>query len=669
MTNDRLKETIPASDSDSTDFPAHFEIRTIDTEANSQPINFEDLPKAVRADLDDLASNIFDPHGGRSFVLGFPMTGKSFFIEQFAGNIDRYLERTDQNELLFIQLNSSDIPLIESLPGKYDTYIASILDQTGLKEEELCFVTESFEVANQLSVNARKSKIVFELSVYTYNQLLHLEMNGQSKTWMSWPTIDMNFIHCTKTEIANLLHASLAEQLEQAYKVEIKKKDILVFINYCVKQIPELISLEEPGKIVVPPGIWAAAIRKLAGALAFASDSSLQDRSGNKVFARVITRVFDEVRTSFDEFLNMNIDAESALDGLPRELLEQMGIQVVSVKPGASGAPAEAGKDSETKPPTLTFGDFDTLSDRLRKEVIGQDEAVKSVVEGLIVPAAGLNDSSKPIRSMLLLGPTGVGKTKLATTLANELMSEPLHVIRLDMSEYSQTNEAVKLFGAPPGYVGYGQGGTLTTAVENHPNSLILLDEVEKAHPMIWDAFLQVLDAGRMTSGTGNEIDFSHTVIVMTSNLGSKELSRKSPGFVPAMGALPVEPNKLVAKTTILKEVERFFKPELVNRIDELIIFDSLSEETARKIIDKEIGIVYQRAHLAGFSLSSPSTDIIEALLQKSDVSKYGAREIQRIVLKHVSSPIARSMLKKGRTSKDISLTMDDHKEISVLES
>lgn len=661
MTNETPNDTIPASDKGN-DYPTHFEIRTLDMEAKSQPILFDELPKAIRADLDDLAANIFDPHGGRSFVLGYPMTGKSFFIEQFAANIDRYLEQTDQTELIFIQLNSSDIPLIDSLPGKYDTYISSITSQTGLKEENLCFVTESFEIANNLSIYARKSKIIFELSVYTYNQLLNLEMNGQSKTWMSWPTIDMNFVHCSKSELADLLHASLSEQLSQAYKVNILKKDIHVFIGYCQKKLPDLVSVDDPTKLIVPPGIWAMAIRKLAGALAFASDSDLR-HNGKKVFTRVTTRVFDEIRPHFDEFLNMNVDPDGILDGFPKELLEQMGVRVV-MQGGAD--PKEAAVKDINAP---VFSDFDTLAERLRKEVIGQDDAVDAVVEGLLVPAAGLNDTTKPIRSMLLLGPTGVGKTKLATTLANELMTEPLHVIRLDMSEYAQANEAVKLFGAPPGYVGHGQGGTLTTAVEKNPNSLILLDEVEKAHPTIWDAFLQVLDAGRMTSGTGNEVDFSRTVIVMTSNLGSKELARRTSGFSASIGATPLAPSKEQENSTILKAVEEFFKPELVNRIDELIVFKTLSIDTARKIIDKEIGIIDQRAKLAGFSLDSPSSDIIEALLQKSNVSKYGAREIQRIVLKHVSSPIARAMLKKEKDAKALSLTLDDNKEISVLES
>lgn len=667
MNNDGPNSDITKEDLEIPNSAQGYDLKTLDMVAKSQPIIFESLPKAVRADLDSMASSIFDPHGGRTLVIGFPMAGKSFFIEQFANNIDRYLEKTNQDELLFIVLSAQDISVIESLPGRYSTYIESILHATKLKPEEICFVTESFEIATALSIYADKCKIIFELSVFTYNQLIQLELNGQSKTWMSWPAVDVNFTHCSKSELTNLLYDSLSEQLLKAFKVEIKKKDILVFINYALKTIPALMSSNDKDKIVVPPGVWANAIRRLAGALAFTSELSMQDKKGKTVFAKVVIKTFEEIRDNFDEYLSLDNDDDSGtLDGLPTELLDAMGIKLVKA-PRAAGQDIEKKENPKSTLGPLLFSDFDTLSERLMKEVIGQDAAVETAVEGLIVPAAGLNDTTKPIRSMLFLGPTGVGKTKLALTLAEKLMKEPLHVVRLDMSEYSQANEAVKLFGAPPGYVGHGQGGALTSAVQAHPHSLILLDEVEKAHPLIWDSFLQVLDAGRMTTGTGVEVDFTKTVIVMTSNLGSKELAKKSSGFSIASSSIQVD-NTEKNKKVILEKVEEFFKPELINRIDELVIFQELSEDTTRKILVKEIETVFHRAALAGFTLKSPSADIIEVLLNKSNVSKYGAREIQRVVLKNVSGPIARSMLKKELGSMNLSLTINDKNEISVLE-
>lgn len=661
MTDERLdyKDPEQTAHNDSGD---SLDLKFLEMTTRSQPIDFAKLPKAVRVNLDDLATSIFDPRGGRALVIGYAVTGKTFFIEQFIGHIDRYLAKIEQNKLIFFKLNSDAATQIESLPGGYRSYVENLISLTGLREEEICFVTESFDVASALSVYGGKCKIIFELSIFTFDQIRRMESSGKSKNWLSWEKVDMNFVHCTKDEIATLIYESLSSDLEKSFNVKILKKDILIFVNYCLKNIPELIG--EDGKtIVVPPGIWAMAITRLAGALAFSSDDDLHNKTGNKIFGRVVAKIYNEMSGEFSEYLSLNDD--EGMEGLTPEMIEGMGLSFIRHELSASG-----NSENESTPPPVTslvFGDFDTLTERIEEEVIGQSQAVEAVVEGLLVPAAGLNDETKPIRSMMFLGPTGVGKTKLALTLAAELMIDPLNIVRLDMSEYAQPNEAVKLFGAPPGYVGHGQGGALTTPIEKNPRSLILLDEVEKAHPLIWDTFLQVLDAGTMTTGAGKQIDFSKTVIVMTSNLGSRELARKSAGFLVGNQTIASKSDAEI-QSTILKEVEHFFKPELINRIDDLIIFKDLSLDTTRKIVSKEIDLVGHRANLAGYTLEKPSVDIIEAILQKTDVSKYGARQIQRTVLKYISNPIARSMLKKDDSSMELALVINEKNEISVLE-
>lgn len=630
----------------------------------SQLVEFAKLPKAVRVSLDDLATNIFDPRGGRVLVIGYALTGKTFFIEQFIGHIDRYLEKIAQEKLVFIRLSPDDSVQIEQSSGGYRAYLNNLMEVTGLLEEELCFVTESFDVANSLSAYGGKCKIIFELSIFTFEQIRRMEASGKSKNWLSWDKVDLNFMHCTKDELATLVYESLSASLEKSFNVKIYKKDILIFINHCLKNMPDL--MDETRKIIVPPGVWAIAITRLAGALAFASDDNLHRKDGNKVFGRVVSKIYAEMSDELGEYLSLNDeDEEEIFGGLTPEMMEGMGIKVLSAQTTSSAATSSASNAPASSP--VTFSDFETLTERLEKEVIGQAGAVEAVVEGLLVPAAGLNDGSKPIRSMMFLGPTGVGKTKLALTLASELMIDPLNVVRLDMSEYSQPNEAVKLWGAPPGYVGHGQGGALTTPIENNPRSLILLDEVEKAHPLIWDSFLQVLDSGSMTTGSGKKVDFSQTVIVMTSNLGSRELARKSAGFLVG-SQLTTSKSDYEIQSTILKEVEQFFKPELINRIDDLIIFKDLTLESTRMIVSKEINLVCYRANLAGYTLQEPSVDIIEAILQKTDVSKYGARQIQRTVLKYISNPIARSMLKNGDSTMELALALNDKNEISVLE-
>lgn len=640
------------------------DLKSLEMTTKSQPIDFAKLPKAVRVNLDDLATSIFDPRGGRALVIGYAITGKTFFIEQFIGHIDRYLEKIPQDKLIFVKLNADRAAQIENNPGGYRAYVENLVSTTGLREEEICFVTESFDIASALSVYGGNCKIIFELSIFTFDQIRRMESSGKSKNWLSWGKIDTNFIHCTKDEIATLIYESLSSDLEKSFNVKILKKDILIFINYCLKNIPELILDPADKLIVVPPGVWAMAITRLAGALAFSSDADLSNKNGNKVFARVVAKVYNESCDEFTEYLSLNDEDEFA--GLSPEMLEGMGMHIIQTGGLAASGNSENDKIAPA-PASPVFSDFDSLTERLEEEVIGQPEAVEAVVEGLLVPAAGLNDTAKPIRSMMFLGPTGVGKTKLALTLAAELMIDPLNVVRLDMSEYSQPNEAVKLFGAPPGYVGHGQGGALTTPVEKNPRSLILLDEVEKAHPLIWDTFLQVLDAGVMTTGAGKQIDFSKTVIVMTSNLGSRELARKSAGFFVGNQTISSKSDAEIS-STILKEVEQFFKPELINRIDDLIIFKDLSLDTTRKIVAKEIDLIAHRANLAGYTLQKPGADIIEAILQKTDVSKYGARQIQRTVLKYISNPIARSMLKKIGSSMELAFIINDKNEISVLE-
>lgn len=652
--NTKNNDVEPDLDSE---FPNNFfELRTLDMMTKSKPIQYDELPKAVRADLNSLASNLFDPHGGQSLVIGYPLTGKSFLVEQFAANVDRYLEKTNLDDLLFICLDPTDLAVMESIPGGFDSWMAEIVAETERSEEEICFVTESLEVAQVLTANSSKSKIIFEMSIYLYRQLVNSEMHGNSKTWMSWPSVDVNFTFCTKNELVNLLHDSLSESFAESLKIELPKKNILVFINHCIKQIPQILSPEDEKIIAVPAGLWAYAIRKLATAIAFESD--------NAQIGKITASVFKDMAPHIQEFVQLRMDREDPFNGMPEELLSQMGITVIS----SSGSQTASEPEESNKPIASTYSDFETLPERIKKEVIGQDDAVDAIVEGLLVPAAGLNDQDKPIRTMMLLGSTGVGKTKLALTLANELMEDPMNVVRLDMSEYATRNEAIKLFGSPPGYIGHGQGGVLTNAVMQSPRSLILLDEVEKADPMVWDAFLQVFDAGRMTDGSGNVVDFRNTVIVMTSNLGTRQLARKSSGFAAMRTSVETMTPDAV-RSSMMREVHEYFKPELVNRIDEFIVFQQLSQETARKILAKEIGLVYKRAELAGFEISEPSTDIIDALLLKSDVTQYGARDIQRTVLKNLSSPIARSMLKKTRSSKGISLTMNENKEISVLEN
>lgn len=310
---------------------------------------------------------------------------------------------------------------------------------------------------------------------------------------------------------------------------------------------------------------------------------------------------------------------------------------------------------------TLVFSDTSTLATRLKKTVFGQDPVVSTVVDSILVPAAGLNGEDKPVRSFLFLGPTGVGKTQMALSLAQEVAEEPMSVIRLDMSEYAQPHEASKLFGSPSGYVGHDEGGVLTNHVKQNPHSLILLDEVEKAHHKIWDSFLQVLDSGRMTDNKGTVVDFSQCIIVMTSNLGSEEVAK---GINLGFSNSGDDTKKI--SQSIMRAVEGFFRIEFIGRIDDIVIFNKLSHDTARYIVRREIEFVSDRMKPRGFALTKPKDDVIDEIIGLSSFEKFGARDIQKAVFKNVSQQLASRMLSNKKKTKTIKMILDDDKKIKI---
>src|SRR5699024_5000264 len=216
------------------------------------------------------------------------------------------------------------------------------------------------------------------------------------------------------------------------------------------------------------------------------------------------------------------------------------------------------------------------LEDNMRKRVMGQDEALELVSDAVIKSRSGIKDPNRPIASFLFLGPTGVGKTEVARTLAYELFDDERHMIRIDMSEYMEKFSVSRLIGSPPGYVGYEEGGQLTEAVRRNPYSIVLFDEVEKAHPEVLNLLLQILDDGRVTDSNGRTVDFKNTIIIMTSNLGSEHILNGNTDLV-------------------MQEVREHFRPEFINRIDEIIVFNPLSKEAIAKILDKIIHDIEKR--------------------------------------------------------------------------
>ena len=285
------------------------------------------------------------------------------------------------------------------------------------------------------------------------------------------------------------------------------------------------------------------------------------------------------------------------------------------------------------------------LADELHKRVVGQDEAVEYVSDAIIRSKAGIKDPSKPIGSFLFLGPTGVGKTELAKTLAESLFDNEQNMVRIDMSEYMEKYSVSRLIGAPPGYVGYDEGGQLTEAVRRKPYSVVLFDEVEKAHPDVFNVLLQVLDDGRITDSQGRTVDFKNTIIIMTSNIGGVDIAEGG-------GEITDE-----IRETVMNKLKQHFRPEFLNRIDETIIFKSLSKENIGSIVDLMVKDLNKR--LAGQEITIKLTDEAKsAIIDQGYDPVYGARPLKRFIQKNVETLVARMIL-AGEVSTQSAIIID----------
>ena len=281
------------------------------------------------------------------------------------------------------------------------------------------------------------------------------------------------------------------------------------------------------------------------------------------------------------------------------------------------------------------------LEENMKKRVIGQDNAIHLISEAIIRARAGIKDPNRPIGSFMFLGPTGVGKTEIAKTLAYELFDSEKHIVRIDMSEYMESHSVSRLIGAPPGYVGYDEGGQLTEAVRRNPYSIVLFDEIEKAHKDVFNILLQILDDGRITDSQGRTVDFKNTIIIMTSNLGSEYILNKDPNL----------------DELLKNELNHTFKPELLNRIDEIITFNSLDRDTVYKIIDNITNSIEER--LKNNNLHIILTDNCKKhIIDNSYNESFGARPIKRYITKNIESLIAKNII-ENKISFGSTITID----------
>ena len=360
----------------------------------------------------------------------------------------------------------------------------------------------------------------------------------------------------------------------------------------------------------------------------------------------------DQIKELQEELKSMRKNWESETEELRYEVNEENVAEVVAMM---TGVPVQRIAKSESEK-------LLRMADELQGSVIGQDDAIVKIAKAIRRNRAGLKDPNKPIGTFIFLGPTGVGKTYLAKVLASYLFDSPDAMVRIDMSEYMEKHTISRLIGAPPGYVGYEEGGQLTEKIRRKPYSIVLLDEVEKAHRDVYNIMLQVFDDGMLTDGMGRKVDFKNTIIIMTSNVGSRELKDFGQNLGFSTSATQAGKDKKAQK--ILEgALKAQFPPEFLNRIDDIIFFDSLQEEDVKKIIKLELNKLLQRVGMMGLNvtITDKATDF---LVKEGWDSNYGARPLKRAIQKHVEDILAEEILQnEGLEAATLIVDYDDLSE------
>jgi ATP-dependent Clp protease ATP-binding subunit ClpC len=588
-------------------------------------------------------------------LIGEPGVGKSAIAEGLALRISK----KNVSRVLFnkrvVALDLASIVAGTKYRGQFEERMKAILNELSKNDNIILFIDEihtivgaggatgSLDAANMLKPALARGEIqcIGATTLDEYRQ--HIEKDGALERRFQKVLVDPTTIE----ETLNILH-NIKERYEEHHNV-VYTDDA---IEACVKLTNRYISdrhlpdkaidaLDEAGSrvhisnIVVPEKILTL-------------EKQLEDTKKEKM-AAVKNQNFEKAAS----FRDREKDLLDAIEVEKKKWEKELAVnretvdaeRVAEVVAMMTGVPVQ--RIAQTEGTRLL-----KMADELKGSVIGQDEAIQKIVKSIQRNRAGLKDPNKPIGTFIFLGPTGVGKTQLAKVLAKFLFDTTDNLVRIDMSEYMEKFSVSRLVGAPPGYVGYEEGGQLTEKVRRKPYSVVLLDEIEKAHPDVFHILLQVLDEGQLTDSLGRRVDFRNTIVILTSNIGTRQIAEFGHG-IGFESQVKKASRDEQTKSILQKALQKTFAPEFLNRIDDVIIFNSLGKEEINKIIDLELKGLFERVKALGYQLKI-ATAARDYIAERGFDANFGARPLKRAIQKYLEDPMAEVLIKAGPSDGDM---------------
>ena len=582
-------------------------------------------------------------------LIGEPGVGKSAIVEGLALRINQHLVPRVLLNKRVVSLDMAGIVAGTKYRGQFEERIKAVLDELSHNDNIILFIDEihtivgagsapgSMDAANMLKPALARGEIQC-IGATTLDEYRHnIEKDGALER-----RFQKVIVEPTSPEETLAILRQVKDKYEKHHNVTYTDQALEACVSLTERYVSDrnfpdkaLDALDEAGSrvhitnIIVPEEIdsMEKEVDRLTVAKLEAAKSQDYEKAAN---------LLDEETKARERLEKAKTEWENGLSSNPQIVDDEKVAEVVALM---TGVPTQ--RIAQTEGTRLL-----EMGERLKGSVIGQDDAVAKVVKAIQRNRIGLKDPDKPIGVFMFLGPTGVGKTLLAKKMAEYLFDSPDALIRVDMSEFMEKFTVSRLVGAPPGYVGYEEGGQLTEKVRRKPYSVVLLDEIEKAHPDVFNLLLQVMDEGRLTDSLGRRIDFKNTIIIMTSNVGSRQLK----DFGSGVGFNTGESPKAQAQGVISKALNKAFSPEFLNRVDDIVMFDQLDRDAIGKIIDIELKEFYTRVEKLGFNLKL-SPEAKEFIAEKGYDKNFGARPLKRAIQKYLEDELAEMILKLNAES------------------